>query len=263
MGMFKVCSFNVNSIKARINLVIKWLEKREKDIDVLCLQELKVRDEIFPFQAFEELGYKCAVFGQKAYNGVAICAKEEMEEMRKGFGDEYWDQQKRVIAVKIKDVKIVNVYAPHGDVRGEEKYFYKLKFYEKLLEYLDTHYRPDSPLIVVGDMNVARDDIDVYDPELLKDTIGTMPEEREAFYKLLDWGLIDAFRLLYPDKRQFTWWDYIGGKIWKDEGMRIDYILITPPLKDKLKNVFVDLWPRRRRRPKPSDHAPLIAEFEL
>ena len=128
---------------------------------------------------------------------------------------------------------------------------------------MDTHYRPDSPLIVVGDMNVARDDIDVYAPELLKDTIGTMPEEREAFYKLLDWGLIDAFRLLYPDKRQFTWWDYIGGKIWKDEGMRIDYILITPPLKDKLKNVFVDLWPRRRRRPKPSDHAPLIAEFEL
>ncbi len=115
---------------------------------------------------------------------------------------------------------------------------------------------------MVGDFNVALSDLDVFDPKLLRDTIGTMPEEREALKAVLDWGFIDAFRYLYPDKVQFTWWDYIGGMVWKDMGMRIDYIFITSPLKERLKDAFVDMWARKRRIPKPSDHAPVVGVFE-
>jgi exodeoxyribonuclease-3 len=259
----KVCTFNVNSIRARKELIIKWLEHRNNDIDILCLQEIKVEDKDFPYEDFENLGFGCYVYGQKGYNGVAILSKQELADVKRGFGDEYLDQQKRLISGKLNDIHVINVYAPHGDLRGGDKYYYKLDWYDKFIEYLKQNYSPEDKLIVVGDLNIAREDIDVYDPELLKDSIGTMPEEREKLQKMLDWGLVDTFRFLYPGKRQFTWWDYIGGAIWRDEGMRIDYILCTTPLLPYLKDVEVDLWPRRRRTPKPSDHAPVIGYFEL
>jgi exodeoxyribonuclease-3 len=261
MAEFKVCTFNVNSIKARKELIINWLKKRGNDVDVLCFQELKTTEDKFPYQDFEQLGYKSQVFGQKGYSGVAICSKFKMDEVKKGLGDSYWDQQKRVISAKIKNAFIINVYAPHGGLRGTEKYYYKLDFYKEFKKYLQRYYSPQSPLIIVGDMNVAKEDIDVYDPVSLKDKIGTMTEEREAFNTFLSFGLIDTFRYIYPDKQHFSWWDYIGGRIWSNEGMRIDYILVTEPLKEKLKEVIIDLWPRRRKTPTPSDHAPVIATF--
>lgn len=259
----KICSWNVNSIRARKELLFKWLEeKRKYDIDILCLQELKVEEDIFPFNDFKEKGYECVVNAQKRYNGVSICSKLPIEETIKYFGS-FFDNQKRLLISKIKGIYIINVYAPHGDLRGGEKYYYKLEWYEKFLNWLKENFSLDLPIIMVGDFNVALEDIDVYDPELLKDSIGTMPEEREALKKLINWGFIDTFRYLYPEKQQFTWWDYIGGAIWKNEGMRIDYIFCTKPLIEKLKDVEVDLWPRRRRKPTPSDHAPIIAEFEI
>ncbi len=257
----KVATYNVNSIRARKELLFMWLER--EPVDILCLQELKQKEREFPFSEFKELGYLCEVYSQKAYNGVCICTKFPMNEVRKGFGDEYFDLQKRIISAKIKDIWFINVYAPHGDLRGTEKFYYKLEFYDRLVSYLKENFSPDESICMLGDFNVAREDIDVFDPELLRDTIGTMREEREAFERVLSWGFIDAFRYLYPDKVQFTWWDYIGGMIWKNKGMRIDYILITAPLKDKLVDIYVDLWPRRRRTPKPSDHAPLVGVFEL
>ncbi len=257
----KVATYNVNSIRARAELLFKWL--RRENIDVLCLQELKQKEESFPFEEFHKLGYSCEVFAQKAYNGVCVCSRFPVKEVRKGFGDPNFDEQKRIIAVRIDSLWIINVYAPHGDIRGTEKFYYKLKFYDKLVNYLNENFSPKEPLCMVGDFNVAHRDIDVYDPDILRDTIGTMPEEREAFERLLGWGFLDAFRLLYPDKVQFTWWDYIGGMVWKNMGMRIDYILITEILRDKLKDVYVDMWARRRRTPKPSDHAPVIGVFEL
>lgn len=263
MAELKVCTFNVNSIRARRELIIKWFEKRGSDIDVLCFQELKTTEENFPYQDLEQLDYRCEVYGQKGYSGVAICSKYQMKEVRKGLGDNYWDQQKRAISAQIKDIHIINLYVPHGDLRGGEKYYYKLDFYKELIKYLDKYYSPKLPIIMVGDMNVAREDIDVYDPIALKDSIGTMPEEREAFEALLSWGLKDAFRYLYPQRQQFTWWDYIGGKIWSNEGMRIDYVLITESLEDKIKEVMVDLWARKKRAPKPSDHAPVIATLAI
>jgi len=231
----KICSWNINSIRARKELIFKWLEEKRKwDIDVLCFQELKVEEKDFPFEEFKQKGFSCEV-----------------------------SEQKRLIKADIKGITVINVYAPHGDLRGNDKYYYKLDWYDYFIKWLDKNFKPTDPIVLVGDFNVALEDIDVYDPQLLKDSIGTMPEERQALKKIIDWGFIDVFRYMHPDKKQFTWWDYIGGAIWKDEGMRIDYIFCTKPLLKKLKNVEVDLWPRRRRTPKPSDHAPVIAEFEV
>jgi exodeoxyribonuclease-3 len=258
----KVCTFNVNSIRTRIDLVTSWLEHRDNDIDVLCLQELKVVDEKFPYEALKQLGFTCEVYGQKQYNGVAICSKLPLTLLERGFDDEYWDQQKRLMAGRVGDLHIINVYVPHGDLRGTDKHQYKLAWYKQFFRFLQEGYTPDQKILVLGDFNVARDDVDVYDPEMVKDAIGTMAEERAAFNEVISWGLIDAFRRLYRDRKGFTWWDYIGGAIWRDEGMRLDYIFCTQPLLSNLKRVEVDLWPRRRRSPTPSDHAPTIAAFE-
>ncbi len=256
----KVATYNVNSIKARKELLFMWLNR--DPVDILCLQELKQEEKNFPFEDFEKLGYYCEVFAQKTYNGVCICSKLPIEEVRKGFNDPNFDQQKRIITARIEGIWFINVYAPHGDLRGTEKFYYKLSFYEKLLKFLKENFSPQEPICMLGDFNVARGDLDVFDPEILKDTIGTMKEEREALERVISWGFIDAFRYLYPDRIQFTWWDYIGGMIWKNQGMRIDYLFVTEPLKDRIKDVYVDLWPRKRRSPKPSDHAPVVGVFE-
>ena len=257
----KICTFNVNSIRVRKDLIIEWLKHMNDDIDILCFQELKGLDPLFPYEDFENMGYFCEVLGQKAYNGVAICSKVPLKDVQKGLGKTKWDEQKRFIAATIDGIRILNVYAPHGDLRGEEKFEYKQGWYRELISVLKNQSAPNDPLFIVGDFNVAREDRDVYDAEVLKGGIGTLPEERERFEELLEWGLIDTFRHKYPDKIQFTWWDYIGGAIWRDQGMRIDYILCTEPLIDKIDSVDVDLWPRKRRELKPSDHAPLIASL--
>jgi exodeoxyribonuclease-3 len=259
-SLLTVATYNVNSIKSRVGLVVEWLKRTP--VDVLCLQETKVEDRDFPYGPFEALGYRCEVFGQRAYNGVALCARVPLTDVWKGFGDPTWDEQKRIIGAAVEGIHVINVYAPHGDDRGTEKFRYKLEFYRHLVEFLRRRWTPGDPVCLVGDLNVARSDLDVWDPAALRDTIGTMPEERQALETLLEWGFVDAFRHLYPDRRQFTWWDYIGGRIWKDEGMRIDYVLVTPPLLPRLRDVRVDLWPRRRRTPTPSDHAPVIATLD-
>jgi len=259
----KICTYNVNSIRVRKDLIGEWLNHRNQDVDVLCFQELKTIAENFPFEDFEKMGFSCEVFGQKAYNGVAICSRLPMDDTRKGFGDAQWDEQRRFIATNIKGIEIINIYAPHGGLKGEEKYDYKRNWYKKLISHLEANFSHEDPLLIVGDLNVAREDQDVFDPKSLEDIIGTMPEEREALHNLLDWGLTDVFRHLYPDRSQFTWWDYIGGAIWKNEGMRIDYVLCTEALISLIRDVEVDIWPRHRRIPKPSDHAPVIVTLDV
>jgi exodeoxyribonuclease-3 len=259
----KVATFNVNSIKARKDLVLEWLDHRRNDIDVLCLQELKTEDDGFPTEEFAKLGFESHLFGQKAYNGVAILTKIPPKISVKGFAQGTWDEQKRLIRAQIKGIHVLNVYVPHGDVRGTDKFEYKQKWYQTLVAYLTKNFTVKDPLLIVGDFNVAHRDIDVYSAEALADMIGTMPEERAAFEGLLGWGLTDAFRSLYPDKKQFTWWDYIGGAIWKDQGMRIDYALCTDVLLKKIKTIEVDLWPRKRQKPTPSDHAPMLIDVDV
>ena len=164
--------------------------------------------------------------------------------------------------IKIQETNLINVYAAHGGERGTEKFDYKLSWYRRLITFLNDNYSPKDPVLILGDFNIAHKDIDVYSPEKLADSIGTLSEEREVFEELLNSKFIDIYRHFYPEKRQFTWWDYIGGAIWKDEGMRIDYLLCTDSLLEKMKHIEVDLWPRRRKKPTPSDHAPLIIELE-
>ncbi|NPV90897.1 MAG: exodeoxyribonuclease III [Firmicutes bacterium] len=257
----RIATFNVNSIKSRLDVVLDWLQRA--DIDILGMQELKLEEGRFPFAAFAELGYECAVFGQKAYNGVAICSRLPLEDVRPGFGDPELDQQRRIITARVGDLWLVDVYAPHGDARGGEKYFYKLEFYRRLEDYLRRSFSPKDRVCLMGDLNVAHRDEDVWDPELLRDSIGTMREEREAFGRLLDFGLYDVFRHLYPGTHKYTWWDYVGGAIWKDQGMRIDYLLVTRPLLPRSREVAIDLGPRRRRKPTPSDHAPVVLTLDV
>lgn len=257
-----ICTFNVNSIKARKDLILAWLEHRSYDIDILCFQELKTEETSFPFQDFQSLGYQSTVFGQKTYNGVAICSKLPIDKASRGFGEDEWDRQSRLITARIGDIHIINAYAPHGDLRATEKFQYKQGWYKTLLSYLKKNFSRDASLLLVGDLNIAFTDSDVYDADALADTIGTMPEERALLQSLYDWGLFDSFRYLYPDQRKFTWWDYRTAGIWRDEGMRIDYILCTEGLLPRIQSLDVDLWPRKRRKPTPSDHAPVLVELK-
>jgi exodeoxyribonuclease-3 len=217
----KICTYNVNSIRARIDLITKWLEKRANDLDVLCLQEIKTVEKKFPYQDLFKFGFNCEVYGQKGFNGIAICSKIPLEEVKKGFGNDYWDQQKRIITGKILNLKIINAYAPHGGLKGEEKYFYKLKWFNMFLDFLRNNYSLKENIMVLGDFNCAIEDKDVYAPNILSDSIGTMIEERKLFKRILNWGLTDTLRYLNPEQQQFTWWNYIGGAIWRNEGMRI------------------------------------------
>jgi exodeoxyribonuclease-3 len=260
----KICTFNVNSIRARLNLLLDWLRHRGDDIDVLCLQELKTVDEGFPLVEFQALGYHCELYGQKAFNGVAICSRLPVASVTMGFSDAEWDKQRRVMAVRLggaaAGITVVNVYAPHGGERGSEKFDYKLRWYERFRTYLNA--LANDTAFVAGDFNVARYDSDVYDAIALKDAIGTMPEERRAFEDIIDSGFTDVYGHLYPGKRHYTWWAY-GAAIWKDQGMRIDYVLASALALKITKDIGVDLWPRRKKTPTPSDHAPLLIETAL
>ncbi|QWR76001.1 exodeoxyribonuclease III [Candidatus Magnetomonas plexicatena] len=257
----KICSFNVNSIKARLEVIAEWLKRRENDIDVLCLQELKGVDETFPHEFFNSHGFHyCETFGQKAYNGVAICSKLPLTNVKRGFTTDCADAQRRIIQADISGITIINVYVPHGDERGTEKYYYKLNWYKSLLDHIEA--ATSKNIVIVGDLNVTREDIDVYDPKAYHDTVATMPEERESLQRIIDCGLTDAFRHLYPDVRQYTWWAY-GAAIWKDQGLRIDYVLTTKEMIKRLRSIEVDVWPRKKKTLKPSDHAPLIVEFDV
>jgi exodeoxyribonuclease-3 len=172
--MLRVATWNVNSIRSRKELVFMWLER--VPVEILCLQELKTETQNFPFSDFERLGYRCYVHGQKAYNGVAICSKFGLEDVFKGIGDAKFDVESRVIGGRLKDLWLINCYFPHGEERGGKKFYYKLEFYDAFCKFLDRSFSPSDKIVLVGDMNVALEDIDVYDPVVLKDTIGTMPE---------------------------------------------------------------------------------------
>ncbi|MCJ7680547.1 MAG: exodeoxyribonuclease III [Candidatus Aminicenantes bacterium] len=257
-----ICTFNVNSIRARRDLILQWLDHRGQDLDVLLFQELKGEEGQFPLEDFKALGYECSIYGQKTYNGVAVCSKIPMSDIQLGFGEDPWDEQKRLLAVRIGELNIINVYAPHGDVPGTEKFRYKQDWYRTFIRLLSSRFTPKDSLIIGGDFNVAREDRDVYSAVDLADTVGTLREEREVFESLLQWGLTDVFRFVHPKDQVFTWWDYRTAGIWRDEGMRIDYLLCTSSLIKRFKSIAVDLWPRKRRSPTPSDHAPLWADLE-
>jgi len=253
-----VTTYNCNSIRARLALVKGWVEAHGPD--VLCLQETKVQDKDFPAIELEELGYNVIYKGQKSYNGVAILSKAEARDVRDSLGPEY--REARFLSAVIEGIPILNVYVPQGVSPDSEKFQYKLQWLETLRQYLASNYSPHDPLLLAGDFNVALEPRDVYDPEGLDGEVGFHPLERKALRELLDWGLKDVFRLHNHSGGLYTFWDYrIPNALKRKMGWRIDYVFATAPLAEKCTWSWVDEEARALK--KPSDHAFLVAEFDL
>jgi exodeoxyribonuclease-3 len=255
----KIATFNANSIRVRIPIVLEWLEREKPEI--LCLQETKAQDKDFPSDDFEKAGYQSVIRGQKSYNGVAILTTLPFEnEIRKNLY-EVGDEQARFVSVRMEQVDVINVYVPQGFSPGTDKFEYKLKWLEDLLFHIDRHYEPVQPIIVTGDFNVALTPNDVYDPEGFRGDVGFHPDEQTRLQKILDWGFVDVFRLHHPEGEHYTFWDYrIPNAFKRKMGWRIDYILATRSLADKCRDAWIDTLPRTLK--KPSDHTFLMAEFD-
>lgn len=259
MAVFKVATFNANSLRARLPIVKDWLAKEEPDI--LCLQEIKVQDKDFPSKDFEAMGYRAVFKGQKSYNGVAVITKRPAGSIRLGLYEQAAEDA-RFISAKIEDISLVNVYVPQGFAPGTEKFAYKLRWLKDLLSHLQRSYETGAPLIVAGDFNVALEPIDVYDPEAMRGGVGFHPDEQALMVQFFSWGLVDVFRKHEPGGGFYTFWDYrIPNGFKRNMGWRIDYILATPPLAAKSRRAWIDEAPRISE--KPSDHTFLAAEFVI
>ena len=253
----KVATWNVNSMNVRLPHVLEWLQNHEPD--VLVLQEIKQLTEKFPVDALAELGYHSIASGQKTYNGVAVVSKTAPADPVTDFPG-FDDPQRRVLAVTIDGMRIVDLYVPNGSEVGSEKYRYKLDWLASLKDFLADEMRQHENLVVLGDFNIAPADEDVYDPEKWGDAILCSPLEREALGKLLDLGLSDVFRNFEQPEGTFSWWDYRAAGFRRNAGLRIDLILASASMAARCTASYVDKEPRAWDR--PSDHAPVVAEFD-
>lgn len=255
--MLKLCSWNVNSLKVRLEQVLNWLASSE--VDILAIQETKLIDSHFPENIFSELGYYTAFTGQKTYNGVAIISRYPISDVVMALPD-YHDPQKRVLAATIAGIRIINLYVPNGSALNSDKYIYKLEWLEKINHFIAGQLTEYSNLAVVGDFNIAPADRDVHDPLEWQDCVLVSPKEREAFTNLLDLGLIDSFRYLNQDDQVFSWWDYRAGSFRRNRGLRIDHVLLSESLNLLCKFAQIDKDPRKW--PRPSDHAPIWVQLD-
>jgi exodeoxyribonuclease-3 len=256
----KIATFNVNSIRKRLDIVLDWLARAEPD--VLCLQETKVADDQFPALAFQQAGYRIVFSGQKGYNGVAIASREPLSEVRTGLDDGGPRDDARLIRARLGRVRIVNTYVPQGMDVTSDKYAYKLDWFARLAAFFDREYTPRQQVVWVGDLNVAPTDIDVHDPKRLLGHVCFNPEVQAAFGAVVGWGFEDVFRKHLPDAGVYTFYDYRGRHVLEaNKGWRIDHILATKPLAKKSLGVTVDLEPRRAET--PSDHAPVMVAFAV
>ncbi|NJK36178.1 MAG: exodeoxyribonuclease III [Oscillatoriales cyanobacterium SM2_2_1] len=260
-----IATWNVNSIRARLDHLIAWLGQHP-ELDVLCVQETKVVDGDFPVAAIAELGWHCAFYGQKTYNGVAILSRTPLAQVAPGFvpvlgsGAAAWDEQKRLLMAETAGYRILNLYVPNGSAVGSDKYHYKLEWLALLRQYLE-HLNPQTlPLVILGDFNVAFTDLDLHDPGDREQKIMATEAERQAWQGILGLGLLDGFRLFTTDGGHYTWWDYRGGAFRRNHGWRIDYILISQWLQDRAIACTIDPTPRHWAQ--PSDHTPVIMHLE-
>ena len=252
----KLATWNVNSLKVRLPHLLDWLAAHRPD--AMCLQETKTEDRNFPLAGIRAAGYHAVYCGQKAYNGVAILARSAPADVQHGIPD-FPDDPKRVIAATIDGVRVLCLYAPNGEAPGSDKYAYKLRWYEALTSWLRKELPKRSRLAVLGDLNIAPEPRDVHDPKRWEGKIHFSEPERAAFRAAADVGLKDAFRLFDQPEKQFTWWDYRLLAFQRGWGLRIDHILLSPELADKCTACTIDVEPRKRER--PSDHTPVIAEL--
>lgn len=254
----RLATWNVNSLRARVERVEEWLS--EAAPDVVCLQETKLSDEAFPALTFQSLGYESAHFGQGQWNGVAILSKVGLADVVTNFaGGVEPDSDARIITARCGDVRVVCCYVPNGRSLGDPHYEYKLSWLDRLRIHLDAVSTPDEPLVVTGDFNIAPADVDVYDPQRFVGATHVSEPERERLAALLDWGLVDVFRHQHPHAdRVYSWWDYRAGNFHQGRGMRIDLVLATPAVADRVEWSIID---RNARKGKlPSDHAPVVVD---
>ena len=255
----RVATWNVNSIGARLPHVAAWLAEHQPD--ALCLQEIKTVEARFPFEAIAAVGYQAAVFGQPGYNGVAILSREPPTDVQRGLPGDEASAPARLLASTIRGVRLVNVYVPNGAPLGSDRYAFKLAWLARLRDYLAAAYTPTQPLVLCGDFNVAPEPRDVWDPVRLANEVLFTPAERAALRPIAEWGLADAFRLHEADGGHYSWWDYRAGSFRRNAGLRIDHVWVTERLAAACTAAWIDTSPRRLER--PSDHAPVAADFAL
>lgn len=255
----KIATYNVNSIRRRLPLVLEWLERNQPD--VLCLQETKVQDSEFPAGAFEQAGYRCYYRGMKGYNGVATITRVEPQRVSYGLHDGPDNEDVRILRTVIGDISIVNTYVPQGYKVGSAKYTFKLEWLRRARIYFETNLEVNRPAIWLGDLNVAPEPIDVYHPDRRVNDPDFHIDARNAYKETISWGFTDVFRKLHPDRIQYTYWDYFRNAFQNNWGWRIDHILATPPLAERCVEADVDM--SARAVPAASDHTVMWARFDI
>ena len=260
-----IASWNVNSVRTRLDHVLAWLQSHQPDL--LCLQETKVDDPLFPQTAFESIGYRVSFHGQKSYNGVALISRTPLDDVRCGFIGELpgdpeageLGEQKRVISALLDGVRVVNLYVPNGSSLTSDKYPYKLKWLNCLKRYREAAQARDEPLCIVGDFNIGMEARDIHDPERLTGGIMASDAERTALKEALGEGMVDVFRAFEPDAGHWSWWDYRSGAWNRDSGWRIDHIYLSEDLLDLARSCVIHK--QERGKEQPSDHAPVVVDL--
>jgi exodeoxyribonuclease-3 len=257
----KLATWNINSLTVRLPQVLDWLASNP--VDVLALQELKLTDDKFPFDALAQAGYQAECFGQKTYNGVALLSRTPLSAPARNIPG-FEDEMARVISATVETaqgpLRVVGAYFPNGQEPGSDKFAYKMRWLDALRDWLRTELVTHPRLVLMGDFNITFDDLDVWDPVGLKDTIHCTEEERTHLRALIDLGLTDSIRLFPQPEKNYSWWDYRNMAFRRKQGLRIDHILISEPLKAQAVACAVDVTPRRNER--PSDHAPVVLELQ-
>ena len=253
----KVASWNVNSVVARRERLLAWLQKQQPD--VLCLQELKSLDEGFPRAEVEALGYHVALHGQRTYNGVALLSRLPIEDVHKNLSDGHEETDARLLSARIGSTRVICCYVPNGQALDSPKWPYKLAWLDRLRAYLQANHSPSEPLLVCGDFNIAPEDRDCYDPEGMRDDVLCHALVRDKWRALIDWGLVDTYRQHVSDAGKYSWWDYRMLGFPKGRGLRIDFVLASAPLAAECTAAAIDRDERKGKL--PSDHAPVLAEF--
>ncbi|MGQ9483542.1 MAG: exodeoxyribonuclease III [Desulfosoma sp.] len=258
--LWKAATFNVNGVRARLDQLMAWISQQHPH--VLCLQETKCQEAVFPRQALEALGYEVLIKGEKSFNGVAVLTRKTPKSVIMKTGDAVVDGEARFLAAQVHGIWVVNTYVPQGRAPDDPAFRYKLDFLDRVGRWIQERFSPQDPLVWTGDLNVAPEAMDVYDPKRLEGEVGFHPEERAKLKDIMAWGLVDLFRRMHPQVKQFTFWDYRLPKSFdRNLGWRLDHMLVTEPMAHRCVECFVDPGPRAQS--KPSDHTPLVAVFDL
>ncbi len=249
-----IATWNVNSLKARMPRVTAWVEENQPD--VLCMQETKMKQEVFPTEEFAALGYESVHFGQGQWNGVAIISKVGLEKPQPNFAVGEPDAEARIVSAVCGGITVVCVYVPNGRELDHDHYHYKLRWMKQLKDHVNAIAKPTGDVVVTGDFNIAPEDIDVWDPAALAGSTHVSPEERKVLSELCAWGLTDIYRDQNPDPKLYSWWDYRDGSFHKGHGMRIDLVLTSASVAKRTTSSVIDR--NARKGEKPSDHAPVM-----